>query len=91
MSGATEILHRHDLDNQTGPARKVLCALACATLGVVLLPGEPRLLPALVDGVDEVLAQARVEVLGLGLVWAVLACNVLGGWSANTKLACGEL
>lgn len=79
VAGAPEVLHGHDLDHQAGPAGEVLRALALARLGVVLLPGEPRVDPALVDGLDEVLAQAAVEVRGPGLVWTVLLCYVLRG------------
>lgn len=77
-----QVLHGHDLDHQTGPARKVLGALAGTRLGVVLLPCEARVDPGLVDGFDEVLAQARVQVSGLGLVGAFLLGGVLfGGWN----------
>lgn len=68
VTTAAQVRHSHDLDDQTRPAREVLRALALARLRVVLLPGEARLLPTLEDGVDEILAQARVEVSGLGLV-----------------------
>lgn len=74
---AAQIRHGHDLDDQTRPPRKVLRALTSARLGVVLLPGKTRFLPGLVDGVDEVLAQARVQVLGFGLVGARLGSDVL--------------
>lgn len=84
-AAAAEVLHGHDLDHQAGPASEVLRALARARLGVVLLPCEARLLPALVDGVDEVLAQAGVEVLGLGLVWTASGCNVLEKYLAVAK------
>lgn len=76
-AGAAQVLHGHDLDNQTGPARKMLRALAGAGLRVVLLPCKPGFQPGLVDGVDEVLAQARVQVLGLGLVGSFLCSRVL--------------
>lgn len=77
VAGPPEVLHGHDLDHQAGPAREVLRALALARLGVVLLPGEAGIDPALVDGLDEVLPQAAVEVRGPGLVGAVLLCYVL--------------
>lgn len=73
------LLHGHELDDEAGPAGEVLRPLALARLGVVLLPGEARVLPALVDRVDEVLAQAGEEVGGLGLVGAVLGGDVLLG------------
>lgn len=77
MLPTAQVLHGHDLDDKTGPARKVLGALAGARLGVVLLPREARLGPGLVDGLDEVLAQARVQVSGLGLVRAFLFGGIL--------------
>lgn len=72
-----QIRHGHDLDHQTRPAGEVLGALTLACLRVVLLPCETSLLPALEDGVDKVLAQTGVEVLGLGLVGTGLGCDVL--------------
>ena len=38
----------------------MLRALALAGLGVILFPGEARFLPALVHGLDDVLAQLGV-------------------------------
>lgn len=57
-AGLARPLHGHELDDQARPAREVLRALALARLGVVLLPREARLLPAVVDRVDKVLAKA---------------------------------
>lgn len=75
------LLHGHQLDDQARPAGEVLRALALAGLRIVLLPGEARLLPALVDSVDQVLAQTGEEVCGLGLVGTILAGSVLFGVS----------
>lgn len=72
-----QIRHGHDLNHQTRPAGKVLGALTLARLRVVLLPCETRLLPALENGVDQILTESGVEVLGLGLVGAGLGCDVL--------------
>ncbi|KAG7125085.1 hypothetical protein HYQ46_010577 [Verticillium longisporum] len=72
-----EVLHGHNLDDEARPAGKVLRALALARLGVVLLPGEAGRLPALEDGVDEVRAEARVDVPGALLEGALLGGDVL--------------
>ena len=74
---ALEVGHRHDLDDEAGPAGKVLRALAGARRGVVLLPREARGGPAVVDRVDDVAAEARVQVAGDGLVQAGLGGDVL--------------
>lgn len=76
-TAAAQILHCHDLDDKARPAREVLRALALARLRVVLLPREARLLPALVDGFDEVPAQAAVQIPCLGLVGAGLRGDIL--------------
>lgn len=55
----------------------MLGPLALARLRVVLLPREARLLPAVVHRLDKVLAQPRVEVSSLGLVWAFLKREIL--------------
>lgn len=72
-----QVIHGHNLDHQTRPARKVLVALSRARLRVVLLPREARFLPALEDGVDEVLAQANVQLAGLFAVRTALRGKVL--------------
>lgn len=77
VSATAQVLHGHDFDDQTRPACKVLGALAGTGLGVVLLPCEARLGPGLVDGLDEVLAQARVQVPGFGLVRTFLLGGIL--------------
>ncbi len=76
-SSPTQIRHSHDLDHQARPAGEVLRPLALARLGVVLFPREARLFPALVYRVDDILAQARVQVGGPLLVGPVLGCHVL--------------
>jgi hypothetical protein len=43
----------------------MLCPLTRASLRVILLPGKPSLLPALVHRVYEVLAETVVQVFGL--------------------------
>lgn len=90
-AGTTEVLHRHDLHNQTRPARKVLRALALARLRIILLPREARLLPALVDGADEILTQAAVEILGLGLIWTRLCGDILFVMLALNRRLCANL
>jgi len=73
----TQIRHSHNLNNQTSPTSEVLRALTLARLGVVLFPSKARLLPALVHGIDQVLAEFGV---GLGCTSAVGAgccCDVL--------------
>ena len=69
--------HGHDLDHQARPPRKVLGALAFACLGVVLLPCKARLLPASVDGIDDVLAQPRVQITRRLLEGAILGGEAL--------------
>jgi hypothetical protein len=65
-----QIRHPHDLDDEAGPAREVLRALALACLGIVLFPGEAGFFPAVVDGVYDVFAQLGVEFCGAGFVLA---------------------
>lgn len=77
VCGLAEFLHGHDLDDEAGPAGKVLRALALARLRVVLLPGESRLFPAAVDCVDQVAPEAVEEVRGLGSEGAVLRGHIL--------------
>lgn len=72
-----QIIHGHNLHHQARPAREVLRPLAPAGLRVVLLPREARLLPALVDRVDEVGAELRVELPRAGLVGALVRRDVL--------------
>jgi len=60
-SAGGKIRHRHNLNNQAGPACEMLRALAGASLRVVLLPCETSLFPALEHGLDEVLAQFRIQ------------------------------
>jgi hypothetical protein len=71
------IRHSHDLDHQTGPPREVLRPLPLAGLGVILLPREARLLPVVVDRVDDVLAQTGVQVLSRLLVGTGFGCDFL--------------
>jgi len=63
-----QVRHAHDFDDQTRPSGKMLCPLTSAGVGVVLLPSESCFLPALVDGVDQVLSQLRVDLAGLLLM-----------------------
>ncbi len=74
---ALQVLHGHNLDHQTRPAGKMLRALPRARLRIVLLPRVARLLPAVVHGVDQVLAQANVQVARLLAVRAALRGKVL--------------
>ena len=55
----------------------MLVALTRASFRVVLLPCKARLLPALENCVDEVLAQLRVQLTSFLAVWAALGCKVL--------------
>lgn len=75
--------HSHNLDDQAGPASEVLSTLTSASLGVVLLPSEAGLLPALVDGLDEVLPELVVHLLCLLLVWTGARGNGLRIMSAG--------
>ena len=67
---ARQIRHRHDADDQAGPAREVLRALPVAADGVVLLPRVARLQPGVEDGVDDVAAQVGVDGFAAVLVGA---------------------
>jgi hypothetical protein len=78
-----ETRHRHDLDRQARPARKVLRALAGPRLRVVLLPREPRLFPRLGHRPDEVRAQIRVQLLRARLVRALGLRQLLESLSAG--------
>lgn len=74
----TKIRHSHDLNNQASPASEVLSPLPLASLWVILLPGEACLLPALIDGVDKVLAKVGVELLSAFLVRPLCLGDILG-------------
>lgn len=76
-SRARQIFHSHQLHYQTSPSGKVLRALSCASLRVVLLPSKAGFLPALVDGVNEVLTQACVQIGSLVTVRAALLGDML--------------
>lgn len=52
MHSLVQRLHRHNLHHQARPAGEMLRALTSPRLGVVLLPREARLLPALVDRIN---------------------------------------
>jgi hypothetical protein len=73
----TEIRHGHDLHDQASPAGKVLRPLALTRLRVVLLPRKTSLFPAFVHRVNEILAEVRVELRRLGLMWTFLLGNFL--------------
>ena len=53
---STWVPHGHDLNDQAGPAGKVLCTLSGTRLRVVLLPRKARVFPALVHGVNKIFA-----------------------------------
>jgi hypothetical protein len=73
----TQIWHSHNLDDQASPTREMLGSLAFACLRVVLLPREARLLPAFVDGVDEIFAKVGIQLLGTLLMRSLLLGNIL--------------
>ena len=73
----TEIIHCHNLDHETRPACKVLRPLTLTSLWVILFPGEAGFLPALENGVYQILAQPCVQVLCLLLVRSVLLGKIL--------------
>jgi hypothetical protein len=56
----TQIRHPHNLDYQTRPARKMLRSLSLSSFWIILLPGETRFDPLVVDGFDQVDAQVAV-------------------------------
>ena len=74
---ATKIRHGHDLDNQASPASEMLSALALAGLRVILLPCEASLFPALINSVNEVLAEIGVQLLSALLVRPLCLSDVL--------------
>ena len=80
---ATQIRHSHNLDNQARPTSKVLGTLSLSGLRVILLPRKSCLLPALIDGVDQVLAEFSVHLCGAGTVGARRLCEFLGEMLVN--------
>jgi hypothetical protein len=58
---STQIRHSHNLDHQTRPARKMLRALPFTRLGVILFPRKARLLPTLINSIDQVIAKFGVD------------------------------
>lgn len=65
-----QIRHAHDLDHECCPASEVSSSLAFTSFRVVLLPGEVRLNPLIVYGLDEIETQAAVQISSLRLVGA---------------------
>jgi hypothetical protein len=59
---AAQIGHPHNLHYQTRPPSKMLRPLPLASFRVILLPCETCFLPGFEDCLDEVEAQAAVEV-----------------------------
>jgi len=57
----TKIREVHDLDHQASPASEMLCPLALAGIGIVLLPSKARLFPALVHSLDKICAELGVH------------------------------
>lgn len=56
-----QIRHPHNLNNETGPTCEVLRPLPLPCLRIILLPGETRFRPGIIDGFDEIQAEATVE------------------------------
>ena len=77
----TQIGHRHNLHNQTRPARKMLRPLSGARFGIVLLPREPRAFPFIEDIFHEIFAERGVNVSGSSFLWARLDGDILHGIS----------
>lgn len=73
----TQIRHRHNLNHQTRPARKMLRSLPLPCFRIILLPREACSFPFIEDIFDEVLAKRRVDFGGLRFVGARLRCDVL--------------
>lgn len=65
----------------------MLCSLARAGLGVILLPREAGPLPVIEDIFDKVFAQRGVELRCAGFVGTAVLCYVLR-W--DSTLALGE-
>lgn len=74
---ATEIRHRHDLDDQARPASEMLCSLASSGLRIVLLPRKARLLEGVVDCIDKVPSEGAVHRGCSLLLWSSLLGGVL--------------
>lgn len=81
--------HSHNLHHQARPSSKVLRALASACLGVVLLPSEARLLPALEYSVDQIRAQLVVQAPSLALEGPLLGSDSLWIELASKSWAAG--
>lgn len=71
------IWERHNLHHQAGPAREMLRALSLTSIRIVLFPREARLLPALIDGLNQVLAELAVKLLGTGSIRRIRLCGFL--------------
>jgi hypothetical protein len=74
---STQVRHSHDLDHQTRPASEMLCPLSLASLGIVLLPCEARLFPALVHSVNKIPSELGIQLGCACLVWSLLLSNFL--------------
>lgn len=70
-------LHRHNLHHQARPAGEMLRALTSTRLRIVLLPREARLLPALVDRINQIRAQLVIQAPGLTLERSLLGADFL--------------
>lgn len=57
---SAQIRHNQDLDDQTRPARKMLCSLSLTRFGVILFPCKARPLPFSEHILDEILPQFGV-------------------------------
>jgi len=73
----TQIRHSHNLDHQTRPAREMLRALSFTRLGVILFPRKARVLPTLINSIDQIVAEFGVDfrcasTMGTGLSRDVL-------------------
>lgn len=77
MRSLVQRLHRHNLHHQARPAGEMLGALASARLRIVLLPREARLLPAVVDRINQIRAQLVIQTPGLALERTLLGANFL--------------
>lgn len=83
----TQIRHCHNLRHQGRPAREMLCPLPFTRFRIILFPRETCFLPAVIDCVDQIFSEPRVERYGLRLVGAGLLGGVLGSVSVG---ACFE-
>lgn len=78
FTSRSDFRHSHNLNDQTGPASKMLRPLSLACRRIILLPCEARILPAFKHSLDEILSEFGVNLCCAGLLWAGSGGDGLG-------------